>query len=158
HLYVGMRRLSGDGTRVHHAIWNTRMDSPLFVGAVPGDSYWADNPYTYPVAKTLAGIPTVAWIKEDLTIGLDGNTLDYPMTRGAAPASPAVTLLGGDQDEPVVLYGTLDDGGLVFLEAPGMDPIEVPQCQSDAGFFLSAESTFSTFPGYWLATWSKVAP
>jgi hypothetical protein len=155
HAYAALKNADGSASRVRHFVINGSSFEMLASGLVVGDSYWDASPFQHPVAATLGDVPTVAWINEDQSIGVDGGGLEQVETLAAGTPAHALALIGTDGAAPAVIYGTADG---VLVERPGSDPVTVDECQSAPGAYLSITSTRTTVPGFWLATWTKLGP
>jgi hypothetical protein len=151
HGFIGIADRVGMGTRVWHIVLDQEFAPQL---RMPVDaSYWSGSPYNHPAAINLRGDIYTAWITEDLTVRLAGGRLAAPATLAATTPATTLTLLGTASGDPVVLY-TEESGG-VTLESPSMAPVDIPECQPDAGAYTSASATDTTIPGFWLTSWTK---
>lgn len=120
-----------------------------------GDSYDASLGLNYPVARALNGVVHGAWINADGTISVLSPGGAAPATFGAtALAAGTLTLIGTDTYQPAVIYSGKTNG--VYLETAGANRNAMPECQTNAGGYLSMSATaLAGHNGVWFASWTK---
>jgi hypothetical protein len=150
HAYLALRKLTGDGARVWHTVFNSSTLEMLSVSAVVSDDYWQVSPYNHPVATNFGSVVGAAWLNEDQTVGVELSGEVHTLAKD----TPAMTvaLLAAEDGSAAVLYGT-EEG--LFVERPGSDPLPVGECQTAPGAYLSTSTTSTTIPGFYIGSWTK---
>ncbi|HTQ03543.1 MAG TPA: hypothetical protein VMI54_06785, partial [Polyangiaceae bacterium] len=154
HAFVALEDKVGMGARVWHVVLGPQSNLPK-PSAVSGltDGYSA-SPFVYPSALYAGNQPYAAWINADGSVALSDGTSAMPQKLAVgADATTVSLLLYDDNTSPAVLY-TLGGGGVV-VEAPGIPPNPLAECQPAPGDYLSSSATYTNIPGVWLGGWTK---
>lgn len=157
HGYVATEaKLAPDAVRVQHL---ERRDGKVTSNLV-GVSYRADNPTLFPQALAMGGKVVGAWIQADGTIAV--HTVGAAKTEVLGdPMLPASTLslLSTNRDEPAVLFTAQAKANVplgTFVATASGAPVQLPECQTGGGSYLSSSVIGTQVPGLWLANVTRV--
>ncbi|HMJ11438.1 MAG TPA: hypothetical protein VK524_08515 [Polyangiaceae bacterium] len=114
------------------------------------NTYDASNPRRYPVAGTIAGKPTAAWINKDGTITARSPG-EAPLPLGSTDLAATQLALIGSADTPGALW-TGPRG--VYTQLSGGQPSQLSECETRAGVYTSAMAV-PILSGAWLSSWTK---
>jgi hypothetical protein len=156
HAFVALTDRVGSAARVWHVVLGPQdtLPKPIPVGSLT-DGYYA-TAYTYPPALMIGTQPYTAWINADHTVSLSDGSQDPPQQLAAA-GNVTTLAMGATVDGMADIIYTTGGGG-VFVERPGVAPLQLSECQPAPGDYLSISATDTTLPGFWVGSWTKSAP
>jgi hypothetical protein len=156
HGYVAIKPEVGDlPPRVFHVINRGDTTTTELVGM----SYRADNPWVFPQALAIGNKVYGAWIQEDGLIGVHetGAALPPPPFGDATLPATTLALLSTENDEPAVLFTSETEEGPLgaFVETRAMNRVQISECQSAPGNYLSSSVISTQLPGLFLGNITK---